>query len=61
MSGAELAQRLKQAQADPGLLRDLAALAGNTTDDLGPIRRSRPECLDNSVFIANETGRLLDE
>jgi prevent-host-death family protein len=35
---AELAQRLRGAQADPGLRADLARLAGDTTDDLGPIR-----------------------
>ena len=35
---AELAKRLGQTQADPGLRQDLAALAGETTDDLGPIR-----------------------
>jgi prevent-host-death family protein len=35
---AELARRLGYAQADSGLLQDLAALAGDTTDDLGPIR-----------------------
>jgi prevent-host-death family protein len=34
---AELAQRLAVAQADPGLRADLAELAGETTDDLGPI------------------------
>jgi prevent-host-death family protein len=33
----ELLQRLAVAQADPGLRGDLAALAGDTTDDLGPI------------------------
>ena len=33
----ELASRLRTAQADPGLRRDLAAL-GDSTDDLGPIR-----------------------
>ena len=38
LSGAELAQRLKRVQADPGLRRDLAALAGDSIDDLGPIR-----------------------
>jgi prevent-host-death family protein len=38
LSGAELAQRLKRVQADPGLRRDLAALAGDSADDLGPIR-----------------------
>jgi prevent-host-death family protein len=35
---AELARRLGAAQADPGLRQDLEALAGDTTDDLGPIR-----------------------
>ena len=34
----ELAGRLRQAQADPGLREDLARLAGDTTDDLGPLR-----------------------
>lgn len=34
---AELARRLRTAQADPGLRRDLAWLAGETTDDLRPI------------------------
>jgi prevent-host-death family protein len=34
---AELAGRLKAAQADPGLRADLARLAGETTDDLDPI------------------------
>ena len=29
--------RRKLAQADPGLRAELAALAGDTTDDLGPI------------------------
>lgn len=38
LSGLELAQRLKRAQADPGLRDDLAHLAGDTTDDLGPIQ-----------------------
>ena len=38
LSGVELAQRLKRVQADPGLRRDLAVLAGDTTDDLGPIQ-----------------------
>ena len=33
---AELARRLARAQADPGLREDLAALAGETTDDLDP-------------------------
>lgn len=35
---AELVRRLGAAQADPGLRSDLAVLAGETTDDLGPIR-----------------------
>jgi prevent-host-death family protein len=34
----ELINRLKVAQADPGLRDDLAELAGDTTDDLGPLR-----------------------
>jgi prevent-host-death family protein len=34
---AELVRRLAVAQADPGLRDDLARLAGDTTDDLGPI------------------------
>jgi len=33
----DLLQRLQRAQADPGLRRDLASLAEDTTDDLGPI------------------------
>lgn len=37
LSRVELAQRLKRAQADAGLRDDLAVLAGDTTDDLGPI------------------------
>ncbi|MBA2310007.1 MAG: type II toxin-antitoxin system Phd/YefM family antitoxin [Pseudonocardiales bacterium] len=35
---AELVRRLCIAQADPGLRVDLARLAGDTTDDLGPVR-----------------------
>ena len=35
---AELVARLRVAQADPGLRDDLARLAGDTTDDLGPVR-----------------------
>jgi prevent-host-death family protein len=35
---AELVRRLRLTQADPGLRADLARLAGDTTDDLGPIR-----------------------
>ena len=38
ISRAELTRRLARAQADPGLRDDLAVLAGDTTDDLGPIR-----------------------
>ena len=38
LTKAEFLQRLRRAQADPGLRDDLAALAGDTTDDLGPIR-----------------------
>jgi prevent-host-death family protein len=34
----ELLTRLRRSQADPGLRDDLLALAGETTDDLGPIR-----------------------
>ena len=34
----ELVARLRGAQADPGLRADLARLAGDDTDDLGPIR-----------------------
>lgn len=35
---AELVRRLGLTQADPGLRDDLGKLAGDTTDDLGPIR-----------------------
>lgn len=35
---AELVRRLREAQADAGLRADLVALAGDTTDDLGPVR-----------------------
>lgn len=35
---SELVRRLAVAQADPGLRDDLARLAGESTDDLGPIR-----------------------
>ncbi|NMH82152.1 hypothetical protein [Pseudonocardia xinjiangensis] len=34
----DLVARLSRAQADPGLRADLARIAGETTDDLGPIR-----------------------
>jgi hypothetical protein len=33
----ELIRRLAVARADPGLREDLARLAGETTDDLGPL------------------------
>jgi len=35
---AELVRRLGVARADPGLRAELAELAGETTDDLDPIR-----------------------
>jgi prevent-host-death family protein len=38
LSRGELSRRLQKAQADPGLRGDLAALAGDSTDDLGPIQ-----------------------
>jgi prevent-host-death family protein len=38
LTNAEFLARLRRARADPGLRTDLAALAGDTTDDLGPIR-----------------------
>lgn len=34
----ELVARLRRSAADPGLRDDLARLAGDTTDDLGPLR-----------------------
>ncbi|HMJ04521.1 MAG TPA: type II toxin-antitoxin system prevent-host-death family antitoxin [Conexibacter sp.] len=34
---AELVRRLAGTQADPGLRDDLSRLAGDTTDDLGPL------------------------
>jgi prevent-host-death family protein len=37
LSRLELVRRLRVAQADPGLRDDLASLAGDTTDQLGPI------------------------
>jgi hypothetical protein len=37
LNRAELTRRLAVARADPGLRHDLARLAGETTDDLGPI------------------------
>jgi prevent-host-death family protein len=36
-SREEMAALLRTSQADPGLRADLAKLAGDTTDDLGPI------------------------
>lgn len=38
ITGTELARRLRRAQADSGLREELAMLAGDTTDDLDPIR-----------------------
>lgn len=38
LSSQEMFRRLATSQADPGLRDDLARLAGDTTDDLGPIR-----------------------
>lgn len=38
IAAAELGARLNQVQADPGLRADLDRLAGETTDDLGPIQ-----------------------
>ncbi len=35
---AELRRRLDRSQADSSLREDLSVLAGETTDDLGPIR-----------------------
>jgi hypothetical protein len=37
LPNAELVRRLQLAQADVGLRKDLARLAGDTTDDLGPV------------------------
>lgn len=37
LNKTEFLTRLRRTQADPGLRDDLAALAGDTTDDLGPI------------------------
>lgn len=37
LARTELVQRLKVAQADPDLRKTLARLAGDTTEDLGPI------------------------
>jgi prevent-host-death family protein len=38
LTKAEFLTRMRRVQADPGLRDDLATLAGDTTDDLGPIR-----------------------
>ncbi|WP_297848593.1 type II toxin-antitoxin system prevent-host-death family antitoxin [Mycobacterium sp.] len=38
LSKTELLSRLRRTQADPGLRQDLAILASDTTEDLGPIR-----------------------
>lgn len=38
ISRADLTRRLSRTQADAGLRKDLKLLAGDTTDDLGPIR-----------------------
>lgn len=38
IQGTEMLRRLDGAQADAGLRDDLKRLAGETTDDLGPIR-----------------------
>ncbi|HTC73098.1 MAG TPA: type II toxin-antitoxin system prevent-host-death family antitoxin [Solirubrobacteraceae bacterium] len=37
LSRVELVRRLSLGQADPGLRADLDRLAGETTDDLGPL------------------------
>ena len=37
LSRAELVKRLAVSQADPVLRQDLARLAGDTTEDLGPL------------------------
>ena len=38
LSRTEFLSRIGRVQADPGLRDDLAAFAGDTTDDLGPLR-----------------------
>lgn len=38
LTRTEFLTRVQRAQADPGLRDDLAILAGDTTDDLGPVR-----------------------
>ena len=35
---AKMQEKMQSAQADPGMRDDLAILAGDTTDDLGPLR-----------------------
>jgi hypothetical protein len=45
----ELAARLAQVQADPGLRDDLARLGGETTDDLEPLN---PDRTDNASKTA---------
>lgn len=37
LSRSDLVEIMTRKQADPGLADDLAALAGETTDDLGPL------------------------
>jgi prevent-host-death family protein len=37
LTRTEIVSRMRRAQADPGLRTDLAVLAGDTTDDLGPV------------------------
>jgi antitoxin (DNA-binding transcriptional repressor) of toxin-antitoxin stability system len=38
LTKAELVQRLETSEADPGLREDLREPAGETTDDLDPLR-----------------------
>jgi prevent-host-death family protein len=38
LKGSELVRRLTDAQSDPVLRHELRELAGDTTDDLGPIQ-----------------------
>lgn len=38
LTKAEFLARASRSQADPGLRDDLAVLAGDTTEELGPIR-----------------------
>ena len=37
LSKTEFLARLRRTHADPGLREDLATLAGDTTDELGPV------------------------